>query len=60
MITWKYSGKEVTTEEVKKIIQSCFNCIKERRINDCPYFIAELSVESNNSLEKKNREVNYA
>jgi hypothetical protein len=60
MITWKYSGKEVTKEEVKKIIQACFNCIKERRINNCTYFITELSVESNNSLEEKSREVNYA
>jgi len=60
MITWKYWGKEVTTEEVKKIIQTCFKCIKERRIIDCPYFITEMSVESNNLLEEKSREVNYA
>jgi len=60
MVTWKYSGKAVTTEEVKKIIQTCFKCINERRTNDCPYFITELSVESDALLEEKSREVNYA
>jgi len=60
MITWKYSGKEVTKEEAKKIIQTCFNCTKERRTNDCLYFITELSVELNALLEEKSREVNYA
>lgn len=60
MITWKYSGKEVTKEEVKKIIQTCFKCTTERRTDDCPYFITELSVESDALLEEKSREVNYA
>lgn len=60
MITWKYSGKEVTKEEVKKIVQTCFKCTKERRTDDCPYFITELSVELNALLEEKSHEVNYA
>jgi hypothetical protein len=60
MITWKYSDKEVTKEEVKKIIQTCFKFTEEHRTEDCPYFITELGVETDALLEEKNREVNYA
>ena len=60
MATWKYAGKEVIEEEVKKIIQTCFQCGKEHNTDDCPYLITELSLESDTLLEEKNSEVNYA
>jgi len=37
MVTWKYGGREVTGEEVKKIIQTRFQCGRENRTDDCPY-----------------------
>lgn len=51
----EYVGKEVTEEEVKKIIQTCFQCGKENRTDDYPYFITELSAESDTSLEGKRK-----
>lgn len=39
MDTWKYSGKEVTQEEVRKILESlvCFRCGKELHTDDCSF-----------------------
>jgi hypothetical protein len=37
MVTSKYGGREVTGEEVKKIIQTRFQCRRENRTDDCPY-----------------------
>ncbi len=53
MATWKYSDKEVTEEEVKKIIQTCFECAKEHHTDDCPYLITKLRAESNALIEEK-------
>ena len=52
MAIWKYSGKEVTEEEVKKVLDSliCFKCGKELHTDDCPF--AKLRVELN-ALRKK-------
>ena len=39
MATWKYSGKEVTKEEVEKVFKSltCFNCGKDLHTEECPF-----------------------
>jgi len=55
MATWKYAGKEVTEEEVKKIIQTCLQCGEEHHTDDCPCFITELSVEPYTPLEEKRK-----
>lgn len=37
MVTWEYGGREVTGEEVKKIIQTRFQCGRDNYTDDCPY-----------------------
>jgi hypothetical protein len=56
MVTWKYSRKEVTEEEVKKILESliCFKCGKEILTDDCPFAILRAEL---NALRKSSREV---
>lgn len=45
MAIWKYSNKEVTNEDVEKVLHSlvCFNCGKEAHTDECP--IAKLRAE---------------
>ena len=49
---WKYSGKEVAGEELKKVLGSliCFKCSKELHTDDCPF--AKLRAELNALKEK--------
>ena len=53
MAIWKYSGKEVTEEEVKKIIESliCFKCGKELHTDDCSF--TKLRAELNALIKEK-------
>ena len=53
MATWKYSGKEVTEEEIKNVLDSliCFKCGKELHTDDCPF--AKLRAELNALKEKQ-------
>ena len=53
MATWKYSSKEVTEEEIEKVVKSliCFKCGKELHTDDCPF--AKLRVELNALKEKQ-------
>ena len=55
MATWKYA-----VEEVKKIMQTCLQCGKKHHPEDCPYFITELSVESDALLDERKSEGTYA
>jgi hypothetical protein len=59
MAIWKYSGKEVTEEEIKSVLGSliCFKCGKELHTDDCPF--AKLRAELN-ALKGSNREVDHA
>jgi hypothetical protein len=43
MPTWKYPGKEVTEEEVKKTMLTCVQRGNEHQIDDWPCFVSELS-----------------
>lgn len=51
MLVWKYSGKEITREEVERALASiaCFKCGKELHSNDCPF--AKLKAELRALLE---------
>ncbi|MBA7507145.1 hypothetical protein ES706_05861 [subsurface metagenome] len=51
MATWKYSGKEVTEEEVKRVLSSitCLKCGKELHSEDCPF--AKLRAELNGLIK---------
>jgi hypothetical protein len=53
MATWKYSGKEVTEEEIKNVLDSfiCFKCGKELHTDDCPF--TKLRAELNTLKEKQ-------
>ncbi|MDH5364181.1 MAG: hypothetical protein OEW82_03295 [Dehalococcoidia bacterium] len=52
MATWKYSGKELSQEEIEKVLNSliCFKCGKELHTDDCSF--AKLRTELN-ALKKR-------
>ncbi len=52
MATWKYSGREVTQEEIEKVLKSltCFKCGKELHTDECPF--AKLRTELNALKER--------
>lgn len=53
MATWRYSGKEVTEEEVKKILEHlvCFRCGKHIHTDDRPF--VKLRAELNALIKEK-------
>jgi len=53
MATWNYSGKEVSEEELKRVLDSlsCFKCGKELHIDDCPF--AKLRTELNTLMKER-------
>jgi hypothetical protein len=56
MATWKYLGKEVTEDEIEKVLKSliCFKCGKELHTDDCPFAkLPKLRVELNALKEKQ-------
>lgn len=53
MTVWKYSGKEVTEEEVKRVLEGlvCFRCGRDLHTDDCPF--VKLRAELNALIKEK-------
>ncbi|MGQ9498322.1 MAG: hypothetical protein ACUVRC_06470 [Desulfotomaculales bacterium] len=52
MLVWKYTGKEISREQVEKALASisCFKCGKELHSDECPF--AKLKAELRALLEQ--------